>query len=506
MKEKKELIINFVAIVAAFLINALTNFFLSSYVVNAVSEEAYGFVQLSNTFINYFTVITLAINSMASRFVAISYYKNNKEEAKGYYSASFWANVIISIIIIPIISILILNLEKLINISPELIGDVKLLFTFLAGNLVLGLLTTNLAISFYIKNKLYIQSMINMVGYILKAVLLYIIYLKCSPYIAFFGLVTLIVTSIVQTINLYYKVKLIPEIKIGKLELNKIKDLLFSGVWNSVTRLGSILSEGLDLLITNLFLDSISMGILAIVKIIPNIIGGILNNLVSIFMPSMTKVYAKGSKEELKKSISDAMGFVGIFLNIPIVCVIVFGKNLFGLWFPMQDGTLLLILSILSIIHWIVIGPVSIMHNVFTIINKIKTNSILVVLTGFLNILLVYITLKMTNWGLYAVVGISCMLSILRNVIYTLPYGAKYIGLPWYSFFPEIGRSGICVLINTIIGFGINYFFHPTTWGSLLTIGILFCIICLVVNSMIFINKETRNKLILKIKGVKQNG
>lgn len=503
MKEKKELIINFIAIVLAFLISALTNFFLSSYVVNSVSEEAYGFVQLSNTFINYFTVITLAINSMASRFVSIAYYRNNKEESRKYYSASFWANIIISIVIIPIIIILIWNLNRIINISPELIGDVKLLFLFLAGNLVLGLLTTNLSISFYIKNKLYIQSVINMIGYVLKAVLLYVIYLKFPPYIAFVGLATLIVTSVVQAMNLYFKHRLIPEIKIGKLELNKIKDLILSGIWNSVTRLGNILSEGLDLLITNLFLDTVSMGILAIVKIIPNIIGGILNSLVSVFMPSMTKVYATGNKIEFKKSISEAMSFVGIFLNIPIACVIVFGKNLFELWFPMQDSTLLLILSILSIIHWIVIGPVSIMHNVFTIINKIRTNSILVVFTGFLNILLVYIALKMTNWGLYAVVGISCILSIIRNLAYTLPFGAVYIGLPWYSFFPEIIKSGFCVIVNVIVGMIINYFWYPSSWISLLTIGMLFCIISLVINYIIFVNKETRHKLLLKIKGVR---
>ena len=73
------LIVNFVATMIAFLVNALINFFLSSYIVNSVGEEAYGFVQLANTFITYFTVITIAINSMSSRFISIEYYKKKFE-------------------------------------------------------------------------------------------------------------------------------------------------------------------------------------------------------------------------------------------------------------------------------------------------------------------------------------------------------------------------------------------------------------------------------------------
>lgn len=69
MKETKQLIINITATFLAFFTNAAINFILSSYIVNTVSEEAYGFVQLANSFVTYFTVITIAINSMASRFI-----------------------------------------------------------------------------------------------------------------------------------------------------------------------------------------------------------------------------------------------------------------------------------------------------------------------------------------------------------------------------------------------------------------------------------------------------
>lgn len=506
MLKNKQLLINFIATIISFVINALINFILSSYIVKNVNAEAYGFVQLANTFITYFTVITIAINSMASRFISISYYKEDYDEAKSYYSSTFWANIIIMALALPIIILFIANIESFVKISPELITDVKWLFVFLAGNMYLGLITTNLTVSFYIKNKLHLQAIINAISHILKAVLLYLLYLKFPPYVAFIGLTTFIASAFIQTASLYYKNKLIPEIKIGKCDLKKIKTLLMSGLWNSITRIGNILSDGLDLLITNLFLDATSMGILAIVKTIPNIISNVLNSLVSIFMPSMTKVYATGTSKEFTKETKKAMNFVGIFLNLPIICLIVLGDVLFTLWFPTQDATLLHVLSILAISHWIVIGPVSIVHNVFTVINKIKVNSILVCITGLLNVGIVYVLLKTTSLGLYAIVAVSTSLSIIRNLFYTLIYGAKYIGEKWWTFFPEIFKSLLSIGIDLAIGITLKQIINPASWMDLIIVAAILCLISFVVNCLVSVSNEDKKMYFSKImnrKGVK---
>ena len=86
MSNNKQLLINFIAMVIAFIANAGINFFLSGYIVNTVSEEAYGFIQLANTFVTYFTIITIAINSMSSRYIAIEYYKKALKIFKYNYS------------------------------------------------------------------------------------------------------------------------------------------------------------------------------------------------------------------------------------------------------------------------------------------------------------------------------------------------------------------------------------------------------------------------------------
>lgn len=152
MTKNKQLAINIIASIFAFAMSAGINFFLSPFIVGNVGEEAYGFVSLSNNIISYFSIITIALNSMASRFIAVAYFKDDIEEAGEYYSSNFFANLVLCIVFAPIFIVGIVNIHWL-NISPGLVTDVQLLMAFIAASFMLDLLSTNLGISYYVKNK-----------------------------------------------------------------------------------------------------------------------------------------------------------------------------------------------------------------------------------------------------------------------------------------------------------------------------------------------------------------
>ena len=63
----------------------LISFFLSPYITKALGVEANGFVTLANQFVGYISLITIALTSMASRFISINIFKKNYEEANRYF-------------------------------------------------------------------------------------------------------------------------------------------------------------------------------------------------------------------------------------------------------------------------------------------------------------------------------------------------------------------------------------------------------------------------------------
>lgn len=496
MSKNKQLFINIIASFTAFFVSTGINFFLSPYIVESVGREANGYIQMSNMFLAYFSVLTVALNSMSSRFISVAYFRGDPDEASGYFTSTFFSNAILSAVFTPIFLIVIFNLARLINISPNLVVDVQFLLGFTCINFIVGILTTNLSVSYYIKNKLYISSLISIAGYIMRAILLLFLFSSFKPYIAYTAVVMLTVTLFTQSCNLYFRKRLIPDLKI-KLKYfssQKVKTLISSGIWTSITRMGTLLSEGLDLLMSNLLLSGDDMGILAIAKTIPNMTSNILTSLIGTFLPNLTELYAQNKISEMVKEIKYSMSIIGLIINIPIGILIGFGSMIFALWMPGQDALYLQILSVITIIPWAIIGNVNIIHNVFTILNKIKANSILICITGLLNVAIVYALLKTTSMGLFAVAGVSSILSILRDLFYTVPYGAIYLGCNRFTFFPDVIKSVISVIAISVIATVIKRLIPYTSWKYLIPAVAVTAVLGLLFNIMFVLTSQTRKQ------------
>ncbi len=68
----KQMSINIIASIVSFAVTIGINFFLTPYLVKELGSDAYGFIGLANNFVQYGTIITMALNSISGRFISIS--------------------------------------------------------------------------------------------------------------------------------------------------------------------------------------------------------------------------------------------------------------------------------------------------------------------------------------------------------------------------------------------------------------------------------------------------
>ena len=73
----KQISFNMIASIVSFVVTIGISLFITPIIVEQLGSEAYGFVTLSNSFVSYAALITVALNSMESRFVSISIYQND---------------------------------------------------------------------------------------------------------------------------------------------------------------------------------------------------------------------------------------------------------------------------------------------------------------------------------------------------------------------------------------------------------------------------------------------
>ena len=91
----RNLTVSLLAALTSFVIGIGINFFLTPVIVRTLGVEANGFLGLANNFIEYFSLITIALHSMAGRFITLKICNNEMEEAGRYYSSLFIANIVL---------------------------------------------------------------------------------------------------------------------------------------------------------------------------------------------------------------------------------------------------------------------------------------------------------------------------------------------------------------------------------------------------------------------------
>lgn len=244
------------------------------------------------------------------------------------------------------------------------------------------------------------------------------------------------------------------------------------------------------------------MGILAVVKIVPTFLTTVTGMMAGVYMPGFLELYAKDKFDEMVESINRAMKVFSLVLSMPLVVFLSSGDVFFRLWMPGQDAEYMYMLSVLSLMAIVVIGPVAMLHNIFTVVNKLKTNSLLVVFTGFLNTVAGLVVLKYTDWGLYGIVFITAALSLLRNLFYTVPYGAIYLGKPVYTFFPVLLRTFLCVAgLSFVMRIMLN-FALPDSWGSFALAVLLMIFLNIAVQLMMVFSGEERKIVITRVENL----
>lgn len=494
----RRIAINMLFSVIAFILNLFINFFISPYIISNLGSDAYGFVKLANDFTNYASLASIALNSMASRFIMLKREQGDSNGASMYYSSVGIANIILSAIFVIPSVLCVCYLENLLNIPVALVTEVKLTFALTFTGFLMNLVFTTFGNTYYLTNRLDISSVQSMISHLLRVGVIVGLYTIFTPKISYLVLGSLVSSVYVICTNLYYHRKLTPELKLhySRFRWGAVLEVISTGVWNSITKLSQIFSSGLDLLVTNLLVGSTEMGYLSVAKTVPNLLASFNTTIASAFSPNMMMLYARNDIDELARTTKRAMRFMCLFVTVPSAILISMGEEFFQLWVPGQPAKMINILSILTIINSCITGPLQPVYQIFTITNKVKQSSKVMIGYGFSSILITYICLKTTNLGVYAVAGVSLVGSILVALGFHAPFGAKHLGLPIYTFFPELIKSVICLVVVTLVGKGMNLIFSMNTWISWFAVAILTGLIGIALNAVIILNKQER--IILK--------
>lgn len=497
MEDTKRMGINLLAQVVSFVLNAAINFLLAPYIVEYISDEVYGFVGLANTFTSYISIVTVALNSLHSRYVTINVAKKNYQKASQYFSSVTIANTVVALIMVIPSAILIVFLNVFLKLPADFELDIKVLWAFIFINFLISLAVGSMDVAPYCCNRLDLSAKRSMESNILKSLVLVVMFSLLKPHIWFVGLASLIAGIYVAITNFRYVRKLTPELKIRKslFDWKIVKELLYDGVWSSINQLTQVLLNGVDMLITNIAIGAMDMSLLSYSKVVPLQLTNLLMTISNTFSPHLTLTYATEDKETFVDEMNTVDKISGFFCSIPVLGLIAFGYPFYRLWLPTLEESqtsmiqILSLMTLVPIVFHAYLYPLC-MVNVITC--KIKIPGIFSLIIGVLNVIGVLILLNTTSLGVYGIKLVSMVLLTIKTFLFIPIYAAKNISVKWYTFLKVMIRGGIATVLVLCLYYGMVYAINIDSWVKFIVCVCAAGIMGYVINYFVLFNHDEK--------------
>lgn len=467
---KNIIILNMLWSLLAVFVNYLMNFLITPYVTENIGVEAYGFVGLSATFISYMDIFTVGFNSFAGRFVSVAYHQGDYEKANRYYSSTILADFILSLLLLAAGTAMIIRLDQFFRIPSVLKQDVRLLFLLVLLRHLLTVLRTAFDTAAFIAERLDLAEKRQSAAYLLQGTVLLVMCLFLPPHVWYIGLANAV--SAVYLLFAGWRLcrRLTPQLHFEKRWASRSAawEIAATGLWTSLNNLGNVLNSGLDLLITNLMLSAAAVGEISIAKNLAAICYTLVVKISGSFRPRLLLYFAEGKTGRLVEMYRLAMKITGSFCGLVICVFYVCGYDFLRLWIPDQNIDFIFAASMIVLLGDIATGVVNPLYYVFTLTKRLKIPCLITILMGCANVVSMYLLIKGTSLGAYAVILTTMVINFV-HFIDTPLYSAHCLGVPYGTFYPAIIRHAAAVAAGLAAAFGLRHLLpEASSWLELM--------------------------------------
>jgi membrane protein EpsK len=486
---------NISANLASFAFNLAVSFWFTPYIVRHLGVEAYGYVPLVLNIVNYGSILTAAFNSMVARFIVVELKKGNPSTASAYFNTSFFVSSAFALLCVPVIIIGTLDIQHLINIPVSLVPGVRALFALAGANFLLSTIMTPFSTAMFYANRFDITNGISVLALFTRIAFMVFMFDWCSPSIVYVGASFTLAAAVSAVAVVIASRRLMPEVAINVRQFNgnAFHEFTSSGIWNSLNQLGTMLLLQIELLMSNVLLGPLCAGQYAATLTFPNLMRGLNTQIVSVFGPTMTFLFARNDIKGLVAYTNQASRIIGMLMGLPLGILLGYGDKIMGLWLGPQFSSQYLLLVILTV--QLVIGlPTTPLYTLFVVVNHVRVPGIVTVVSGVCNLVLAY-SLGRTSLGAYGIAIAGGASLLLKNLFFTPIYGAALLNQKWWVFFKPIKESLVVTLMTWSLCYVLKYIFLIKSWYELSAcIGVT----CIVISGLLYsviIQPDERNQI-----------
>lgn len=480
--------------ILVFIINIIIGLWLPPFIISKLGAGAYGLIPLATSISNYAFIIAIAINGSVSRYLIADVTEGNYQKANLTFNTCFTSLTILFACLYPLLIIVSLNIDSIINVPIETINDSKILLSLIFSSFVIITYTSLINTSPYIKNRIDLINFTTLAQSGFKLIFIVLFFYFISISLPSFGLAHIISSIIALLLSVYFFKKQTPYLKISfkKFDYSILKEILSMGSWLLVSQIGALLFLHIDLLLINVFEGAEKAGRYSILLPWNILIRTFAAVIAGVIAPIILQYYAQKNIKAIIELSAISVKVLGVLISLIVGLISAYSSQILTLWVG-AEFSYLSTLFIMLIFHLGINLSVLPLYSITNAYKKVKIPGLVTIGLGIINVLLAIYFLKYTNLDLMGVALAGFIVLTFKNIFFAPIYTAKVLELKWTYFIKYSLTSIIVLLFSYIIGKQYSNFFCVDKWSDLI-IALLICgmLSLIITYFVIFRNSEKR--------------
>ncbi len=468
---------NLVANGAWFVFHVGVGIWLTPYLIHHLGVAAYGLVPLAMSLSSYMSVMVVALSGSIGRYVTIALAREDREEANRHFNTALFGSLGLAGMLLPIAAAISFLAPSLINVPP---GEENGARVLLLATMVAFLVTTvgsAFAVASYARSRFDVRSGVDAAALSLRVGLIVVLFGWLAPRLWHVGVAVLLGNMVFLAGHYWAWRRLTPELHVTRSSFDRTSlwELLSTGGWLVVNRVGSLLFLNVELLLVNILVGAAAAGSYAPILLWSQMLRSFVGVVAGILAPTIVRLHAEDDQGGLVWTSRTAVKLVGIALALPVGALCGLARPLLHTWLGPEFEQF-------APLVWLIIGPLCVnlsitsLFAVQTAANQVRAPGLVSVITGAASVLLAIILVRTTGWGMYGVATASAIMLTLRNGCYTPWYAARILRRPMRVFLAPLTWALVAGAGVALAGLALASAFGLYSWLQLLAAGAVLAI------------------------------
>lgn len=483
-------------------VSVLVSMWYTPFLISHLGVAVYGLVPLVTSFIVYMAILTTGLDGAIGRYLTIDLARGDVDGANRTFNTALVGSAIVVGVLVPAVLVASWFSPQLFRVSVGSERDVQLLVLLTGVSFLITAFTGSLAVPSYAYHRFDLRLLVNVIRLGVQTGSVVLLFIVLGPQLWQVG-VGILVSGLLFLLGhaaLWRKLAPELEIRFSRFDASLLKRMLgFSG-WVLVNMVGAELFLRTDLIVANRIFGPEIAGRYGSVTTFPTHLRAVVSTVNGILMPITMALCAQGSLSRLVRFSRLSVRFMGLVMALPVGLLCGLGRPLLTVWLGPGFADLSWLLAVL-VGHLCISLAVVPLASVQLATSRVRTPGIVSLLMGCGNVLLAIALALWSGWGYVGIAAAGAIMLTLKNGFFTPIYSARILGLPWWTFLPDVGAG---ILGTLAVGAGtylISLDWVLTSWVRLGLVAMATAVVYMGAIFLLGLSTDDRSLLRREIEG-----